>query len=80
MKYAAFHPEYSDVAPHFNEMGRMLGLYRDEGSDGAEEASGDSLGDTPSRRGVNAGVGEVKGCLTFEGTWEGWQSGSMHRS
>ena len=56
MKYAAFHPEYSDVAPHFNEMGRMLGLYRDEGSDGAEEASGDSLGDTPSRRGVNAGV------------------------
>ena len=34
----------------------MLGLYRDDGSDSAEEASGDSLGDTPSRRGVNAGV------------------------
>jgi integrase len=56
MKYAAFHPEYSDVTPHFNKMGRMLGLYRDDGSDDAEEDSGDSLGDTPSLRGINAGV------------------------
>ena len=56
MKYAAFHPEYSDVAPHLDEMGKMLGMYPDDGCDSAKEASGDSLGDTPSRRGENAGV------------------------
>lgn len=37
MRYARFHPDYGDVAPHFEEMGERLGL----------GPPGDTAGDTP---------------------------------
>ena len=56
MKYATFHPSYNDVAPHFERMGRMLGLYSANGCDDLEESSGDTLGDTPLQKGEIVGV------------------------
>jgi hypothetical protein len=58
MKYATFHPDYADVAPHFERMGRMLGLYSTSVSDDVEESLGDSLGDTPPLEGHLTGVGK----------------------
>ena len=34
----------------------MLGLYSEKGRDDADESSVDSLGDTPSLRGLSVGV------------------------
>ncbi len=53
---AAFHPAYNDVAPHFERMGRMLGLYSANGYDDVEGSSGGTLGDTPTQAGEAAGV------------------------
>ena len=58
MKYATFRPDYADVAPHFERMGRMLGLCSSTVGDDAKESSGDSLGDTPLLEGDVAGVGK----------------------
>ena len=56
MKYAVFHAAYNDVAPHFERMGRMLGLYSANGYDDVDGASGGTLGDTPTQEGEKAGV------------------------
>ena len=56
LKYAVFHPEYSDVAPHFDRTGQMLGPYEAEEEDVPGELVGGSLGDPPSGGGRNAGV------------------------
>ncbi len=56
MKYTVFHREYSDVAPHFDRMGQMLGLYEEEGESAPVSGPGGSLGGTPSPRGPKAGV------------------------
>ena len=58
MKYATFHPDYADVAPHFERMGRMLGLCSSTVGDDGKASSGDSLGDTPLIEGDVAGVGK----------------------
>ena len=50
MKYATFHPDYADVAPHFERIGRMLGLCSSTVGDDVKESSGDSFGDTPCLR------------------------------
>lgn len=76
MKYAEFHPSYSDLAPHFDQMGEMLGL----ASAGTETADlGDSLGDIHSSdtlpRHDSRGVKGLQ-----HNNLEGWQSGLMHRS
>jgi len=47
MKYARFHPDYSDVAGYFDRVGARLGL-SDEAPDGA--SSGNSSGNTPPER------------------------------
>ncbi len=44
------------LAPHFERMGRMLGLYSANGYDDVEGASGGTLGDTPTQEGETAGV------------------------
>jgi hypothetical protein len=54
-KCAAFHPGYNEVAPHFERMGRMLGLYGATGDDGVEGLS-DTLGDKPPPGGEMASV------------------------
>ena len=56
MKYATFHPDYNDVAPHFERMGRMLGLYSANGYDDVEGSSGGTLGNTPLQEGEMVGV------------------------
>lgn len=56
MKYATFHPGYNDVAPHFERMGQMLGLYEGGEEATVEQAPGDSLGDTPLDKAQPAGT------------------------
>ncbi|MCG3774972.1 MAG: Tyrosine recombinase XerC [Nitrospira sp.] len=50
MKYAEFHPDYSDLAPHFDRMGQMMGLSVAQKVEGSVPR-GDISGDTPTKRG-----------------------------